>query len=79
MPGDLQDGAQFRLLSIGARSMGAMTYRNTENEPCTWQIGTFRTNSDNTHPSQSGRKSITQPSRRITPPLTSFSQRPPVS
>ena len=31
-----------------ARNMGVMTYGNTESERATWQIGTFRTNSDNT-------------------------------
>ena len=30
-----------------ARNMGIMTYGNTESELATWQIGTFRTNSDN--------------------------------
>lgn len=30
-----------------ARNMGVMAYGNTENERATWQIGTFRTNSDN--------------------------------
>ena len=31
-----------------ARNMGAMAFGNAENELATWQIGTFRTNSDNT-------------------------------
>jgi phosphate-selective porin OprO/OprP len=31
-----------------ARNMGVMTFGNAENERATWQIGTFRTNSDNT-------------------------------
>lgn len=30
-----------------ARNMGVMTFGHTENEMATWQIGTFRTNSDN--------------------------------
>ncbi len=31
-----------------ARNMGVMAYGNTDDERQTWQIGTFRTNSDNT-------------------------------
>lgn len=31
-----------------ARNSGVMLYGNSENERATWQIGTFRTNSDNT-------------------------------